>query len=82
MCMTGQNHFMQDDAPPHIAKPVMQILNRYFRNDLLAIIFQQPDLQDHQTQSQECVGKAGWVIPFTDILAVKQYLQEGLNQKD
>ena len=43
--------FIQDGAPLHMAKPVMQLVKRLFRNDRIinCHFFQQHGLQDHQT---------------------------------
>ncbi|GBN06504.1 hypothetical protein AVEN_202351-1 [Araneus ventricosus] len=40
--------FMQDDAPPHIATPIKQLLNLHCRNDrIISRYFQQPGRHDH-----------------------------------
>ena len=41
--------FMQDGTPPHIAKPVMQVLKRHFGNErIINCHFQKSIIQDHQ----------------------------------
>ena len=41
--------FKQDCAPPHIAKPIKELLKRHLgSNRIIRVIFQQPSLQDHQ----------------------------------
>ena len=53
--------FMQGGAPPHISKPVIQMLKRHFRNDWIVSRLQQRGLQDHRTSILVTSGCKGYL---------------------